>query len=258
MPERYASLKQGLVGAWIPSVSGSGFLLPDLSGYGNHGTLTNMAADDWVSAQYGRALDFDGSNDRVVIADNDVFSFVSKPFTISVFAKTSTASDKPIVSKSFAQFSYEWSLTFGNDISIVGWTSGQGANFWGALASGTFADNKWHNVSALYDGGNSWTSFSIYLDGVKQVTTQLGAPTGSLANTTANLFIGAGLIGDIFSAYFNGQLDDIRIYNRALSDSEIRILAQRPGIGLRQDRDRQTFYQFPSGSRRRLLLTGQT
>ena len=65
MADRYASLKQGLVGAWIPSISGSGLLLPDLSGRGNNGVLTNMGPEDWVASEGGRALDFDGSDDRV-------------------------------------------------------------------------------------------------------------------------------------------------------------------------------------------------
>jgi hypothetical protein len=57
-------------------------------------------------------------------------------------------------------------------------------------------------------------------------------------------------------AYLQGQMDDIRIYNRTLTLPEIRQLASERGIGL-QPRPRQfTYYQFPSGSKRRRILTG--
>jgi hypothetical protein len=58
--------------------------------------------------------------------------------------------------------------------------------------------------------------------------------------------------------YFGGQLDDIRIYNRALTPPEIRQLASKRGIGLQPRPKQFTYYQFPSGSKRRRLLTGMT
>ena len=59
-------LWRGLAGAW-PMQEGGGVKAFDVSGYGNHGTLTNMdPATDWVVTEKGRALDFDGSNDGVL------------------------------------------------------------------------------------------------------------------------------------------------------------------------------------------------
>lgn len=62
----YAGLWDGLVGCWVPQMGPTGNRLLDLSGYGNHGTLTNMdPATDWVPGPNGWALDFDGSDDYV-------------------------------------------------------------------------------------------------------------------------------------------------------------------------------------------------
>ena len=63
----YPELWQGLVGAWSPCLSPpGGTVLRELSGKGNHGTLTLMdPATDWVLSQGKGALDFDGSNDYV-------------------------------------------------------------------------------------------------------------------------------------------------------------------------------------------------
>jgi len=64
----YPSLRQGLVGAWCPSLGATGYTLHDQSGYNNHGTLTNMdAGTDWVASGDGLALDFDGANDYIDI-----------------------------------------------------------------------------------------------------------------------------------------------------------------------------------------------
>mgnify|MGYP003394682368 FL=1 len=67
----HQSLRDGLVGAWSPAAQGrsigaTGYTVPDLSGLGNHGTLTNMdAATDWVTTGGYPSLDFDGVNDHV-------------------------------------------------------------------------------------------------------------------------------------------------------------------------------------------------
>ena len=94
MADRYASLKQGLVGAWIPSISGSGWLWPDLSGRGNNGSLTNMDASDWVSSQYGRALDFDyatGASRQSVNLPNTVSVSGFATATLSCWVNLQTA-----------------------------------------------------------------------------------------------------------------------------------------------------------------------
>jgi hypothetical protein len=54
--------------------------LLDRSGYGNHGTLTNMdAGTDWVGSQYGWALDFDGVDDYVSIATGNAITSAKAP-----------------------------------------------------------------------------------------------------------------------------------------------------------------------------------
>ena len=73
----YPELWRGLVGAWSPCLSPrGGTVLRDLSGRGNHGTLTNMdATTDWVTSGGKTALDFDGSNDYVSIDHNSIFAW---------------------------------------------------------------------------------------------------------------------------------------------------------------------------------------
>ena len=246
MPERYASLKQGLVGAWIPSVSGSGLLLPDVSGRGNNGTLTNMASDDWVSAQYGRALDFDGVNDRV---EARALSYRNVLLTVSAWIKPNTVSGVQMIA---AQYGAEGNRSFylaliNNAVRIL--ASPNGILF--PFGQGGTATTNWQHVVGVVTN----SAFQIYVNGIAVTTTLTGTYPSQIFDSTANVVLADRATTD---APFNGQLDDIRIYNRVLSESEIRILAQRPGIGLTTQR-RTAYYAPPSfnaGRLRRQQLIG--
>lgn len=267
MADRYASLKQGLVGAWCPSISGQGNVLPDLVG-GNHGTLTNMDASDWVSSGDGRAMDFDGVNDQVTAGAVNSFSFIQNThvWTCSTWIKlSSTASASQIIGntpfdsadKGFALF-YETGRGLGNGVIRAGVTraSGVSANTYQFRSpDNSISSTGWHHVCAGMSGQG--LPF-IFINGVSQAITVLASDT-TLSTGDSSRTLGMG-----YSPYtsilipLNGQLDDVRIYNRALSESEIRLLASKRGIGLQNPRDELLFHQFPSGSSRRLLLTGQT
>src|SRR3989338_10344617 len=85
----------GLVGYWSFDVGKGGEKAVDMSGRGNSGTLTNMnTTAAWVGGKIGNALNFDGSNDYVSIADpgtNSIFDRTTgDSITISVWAKRST------------------------------------------------------------------------------------------------------------------------------------------------------------------------
>ena len=242
----FANLRQGLVGAWCPSLpnGGSGILLPDVSGRGNHGTLTNMAADDWVSSQYGRALDFDGVNDYVSITTQGQSQVcVSLWFRIRAFKAGST--DGVILSIDDGA---------NNNLYIAQRASG----------SNTLTCNGFDGtVRGIYGTGpalslNVWTHavctaanglYQIYLNGIK-TTEAAGTIIASNANSIT--------IGNYIDGLRPGDqlIDDVRLYSRALTEPEIRLLASKRGIGLRQESHRNTFYQFPSGNRRRRILTG--
>ena len=88
----YPELWRGLVGAWSPCLSPrGGTVLRDLSGRGNHGTLTNMDPEtDWVTRGGKQALDFDGSNDYVNL-ERRVLDDVASACTINAWVATTAA-----------------------------------------------------------------------------------------------------------------------------------------------------------------------
>ena len=247
MRDRYASLREGLVGAWIPSVSGSGLLLPNLSGNGNNGALTNMGPEDWVAGEYGRALDFDGVDDQISTG----LALVNVgEFSLTAWAKiTSFATDSSIIGN--------WGTTqqillyLDVDDAAVGYRvifrNAANAAIATSANTGGAVLNKWQSVVATYNK----QSLKIYTDGVRLDQT---SSTQQVRDVSSDFFaIGADSVNNN-TRNATGQLDDVRIYNRALSEPEIKLLASRPGIGFRPQR-RTMYYAPPTGARRRRILT---
>ena len=237
MADRYSSLKQGLVGAWIPSVSGSGLLLPDLSGRGNNGVLTNMGPNDWVSSQYGRSLDFDGSNDYVTSGNmSNAGAFLD--LTVSCFVNvTSSTAYFPFVEK------YQGLV---NGFLLYG-VAGSGYGFDGRESGALYITSGYSGAGDIQIGSwvhlvgrKSGTTWSIWVNGVLKNSQTVGTGTTSVNNTTRPLLIGGSTIDAVYTA---GLIDDVRIYNRALSESEIRLLASEPGIGFKPAKKLSRFSQ---------------
>jgi len=81
------------------------------------------------------------------------------------------------------------------------------------LSSNRVDDNLWHNIVGTYDGNN----IGLYVDGVKQGTDAIYV--GAINTIGNGTYIGARAVG---SERFTGSLDDARIYNAALSSSQIK------------------------------------
>lgn len=81
---------QGVVGRWLYN-EGSGFTLFDLSPHGNDGTLTGpmFPLQDWVAGRDGWALDFDGTNDHILV-NNSVSLTITGSITMSIWASART------------------------------------------------------------------------------------------------------------------------------------------------------------------------
>lgn len=87
-------------------------------------------------------------------------------------------------------------------------------------AAYTNAANTWHHVIAQGDGSR----LQIYIDGV--LAGVGGIPTANYGGSSFNFNIGGGGIQDAAGNFFNGQVDEVVVYHRALADSEIKLLYQ--------------------------------
>ena len=192
----------GLVGWWRFD-EGTGTAAEDSSGFGNDGTISSAT---WVDGKYGKALSFDGTNDYVSVDHHSSLNFGVDPFTVSLWAKqVGTSSYYPSYSKGTGIHGF---TIHGVSGRIQG---GDGTNYFDV--SGMFGEDlrgkDWQFLTITYDG----SKFQGYLNGVAKKAYSWPYGTG---NPTQDL-----LIGDFWGPNFDGEIDEVRVYNRALSAPEI-------------------------------------
>jgi hypothetical protein len=255
MISRYASLRQGLVGAWCPSLGASGFRLIDRSGYGNHGVLTGMdPGTDWVASGSGLALDFDGSNDYVATTAPQIGQ-LTKNVSVSVW-------------QNLGQTGRVGSLFGLNTVSNINermqahcpWSDG--VIYWdfGGASTDTRLSVSGQNLSV----GN-WDHFVFLAGEIGMQIWRNGKLIGSKATpitrvSNSNAFlIGASNMHDQLGTiyYHLGKIDDLRVYSRALTPSEIQLLyTGGRGVGLMPERikHRRKTTAAAFNRRRRILI----
>ena len=209
----HQSLRQGLVGAWCPSLGASGLTLIDRSGRNNHGTLTNMAGqDNWQASGSGVALNFDGLNDYVACGAilTGAFSYSAWCY-LRTFGPNGKSVHGNLTGETYCPV-FTSTLTFVRS-SIANPTR---------TFAGTIPLLKWSHVCVTRQPDDL---ASVFIDGVRSTT----APQSVTGTFTLNAL---GRYAGNTTYLWDGYLDDICIYDRALTLAEIRLLASRRGIGL--------------------------
>jgi hypothetical protein len=221
-------------------------VLRDWSGYGNHGTLTNMLADsDWVASQGRYSLDFDGSNDVVTLPVSYSEGSTTGNFAVTAWARLRAQSSGAVVAR-FAnsklfQIHYETFLNYG-------WRVAYGVSPFDDIRVNSLAVlNQWYSLAFTFSAGVG----SFYVDG-RLIGTD-AAVTGSFSDTTP---LNIGRRSGDNAVPFNGWIDDVRVYNRALTAHEVRTLASRRGIAYEIAPRRRSSVQVAAFNRRRRLLVG--
>jgi hypothetical protein len=183
---------------------GEGTTVYDHSGNGNNGTMTNMdPATDWVDGKINTALDFDDGSDYVNIPNPDELS--DEHVTVSSWVKVDVMENwHNFVANSWgADDPAGWLLYASANGPVFGlWNSTGQKN---ASVTMDLTDG-WHHVVGVYDGSQVKT----YVDGV--LRSSLNASSITL-ETSANLTIGGST---------DGFVDDVRIYNYALTPLQIK------------------------------------
>jgi len=208
----------GLVGQWHMD-EGNGNNVEDSSGNGNHGTLNGAS---WVNGVKEKALDFDGVDDYVDIGMAD---FQPQEYTFSLWFN---ATSIPVLSDNSYILSKDTSGNY-HDIKI---------HLYDGTASLLIDDgdnlayelrvninvSTWYYFVGTYNGGD----LKLYLDGeLKDSITQPGL---SIVSSGNKYILGAQKNNP--EDFFEGIIDEVSIYNRALTYSEIR--AQYSNIKLRE------------------------
>ncbi len=212
------SLTQGLVGYW-PFCGNSN----DDSGNGNNGTVNGATLTTDRFGNSNSAYSFNGASNFIEVFDNNTLD-ISNNYTLAAWFKISdystiTPSDPFCVILGKARQS-GWASGYAL-YAVNGNTSNTyGRHQWGHQGSPKQRSSSasldiWHNIICSYDGSN----LNLYFDGVL-IKTQ--TTTYTLANYSTPLFFGREFDNTTtWNRYFKGQLDDIGIWNRALTPSEV-------------------------------------
>jgi concanavalin A-like lectin/glucanase superfamily protein len=198
----------GLVAAYAFN-EGSGATAVDSSGNGNQGAISGATRN--TSGQYGAALDFDGTNDLVTVPDSSSLD-LTNGMTLEAWVRPLTTSGWRTVVLKERPGDTAYALYSSNNDN--GRPSGRvrvnGSN---VSVNGTsrLTTSVWTHLATTFDGSN----LRLYVNGALVATR---AASGTILTSTNLLRIGGS---SALGRWFRGRIDEVRVYNRALSASEI-------------------------------------
>ncbi|MHC4156227.1 MAG: LamG domain-containing protein [Planctomycetota bacterium] len=197
---------RGLIGWW--RLDGD---TKDSSGNNHHGTI--KGDPKWVTGRIEAALEFDGVDDYVDTGDARRLPV----WTVAVWVKSPAAPSSAMQSGP-AHWEPNFHLNWDHqDPFFRGTASLQAQGRWYAASFGPLEGNTWYHLCATYDGED----LKAYKDGV--LITNESGPSGEPTAGTATLKFGRHTLVE---QHFAGTVDDVRVYNYALSDEEIQRLCQ--------------------------------
>ena len=213
----------GLVGWWTMNEGTGTVTTADLSGNGNTGYLTNSPA--WTNGVVRSGLRFNGvqslaSGTYIGIPNSPSLQQIQSNITISAWFNARPSvnlNGGAIIGKTYGSFISPYQcFAIGIDPGIKPAAAiGDGTNRTLFTINGSLTTNSWYNFSLTYNG----LQMIIYTNGIFAEATNT-----SIKIATNNVPVAIGsqtYLTDAYNAVFDGILDDIRLYNRALSSGEI-------------------------------------
>lgn len=177
----------------------------------NNGTLINGVT--FGTGQFGQAFSLNGTNQYVDIPDSNSLD-ITNALTISAWINPTTVTSSRIVDKITV------GVTDGYLLDILGGSLRMIAGS-RLLSGGTVATNTFQNVAGVYDG----QFMRLYINGVQVASNDFGS-IAPIPTNNRSLKIGVDSTGN--GNLFSGLIDEVNIFNRALSASEIGQLALNP------------------------------
>jgi hypothetical protein len=199
---------------WLTFDEGSGNIVYDYSGNGNNGILYNGttvcggidACPLWVDGKFGKALSFDGIDDWIKVLDSDLLN--PSLITVSLWINASSFGNSILLSKNYS--SYQLSIDSNGYVQFY-------INETYINSSFPLSISTWQNVAGRFNG----SSIDIFINAINAGSKLYSF---SIPSNSLDLSIAAWQL----TSFFNGTIDDVRIYNRALTNEEILSHYQQP------------------------------
>jgi len=200
--------ENGLV-LYLTGNAGAGRVMHDCSPMGNNGRIYGAT---WTDGKFGKALSFDGVDDYVDCGNDESLQMTDEVTLMAWIKTTYDGGAHTVVARNYG---FMINAPFGSNIEFYGHDGSDATKCTPSWLSEY--DDKWIFVAAVirkYTG--SWT-IRGFVNGVK------------VCESTNSAFDGPGQLGKVTIGsllgtprFFNGTIDEVRIYNRALSEEEIR------------------------------------
>lgn len=184
---------------------GSGLVTAD-SVLSHQGILVNSPT--WTTGKYGNAIKFDGSNDYVDVAQQTDLSLTDQVSITAWIYKTTNSGTDVILHKGSTTTNYALAT---NGTKVV--FKFVDSKPWDCTSTFTLSANTWYHVAATFN--DSTDTVKLYLNGALRDTI---ACDGTMIVNSEPLYLGRDT-GT--SSMFAGRLDEVRLYNKALSDTEV-------------------------------------
>lgn len=204
--------EEGLVAYW-PFDEGSGKTAEDVTGNGHDGKFAG--APKWVDGKFGTALEFDGEEDHVVVADDAALAIEENITFMAWFSPGDVLTSRRLMVKNNSIFVI---FDFGNKDSIDFLVKPDNT-----FAESTTTDWKvgeWYHFAGTFDG----KTMKVYVNGKLEGEAANNVP---IAPSDLELWIG----GDDFGRptdFFPGTIDEVRLYEKTLTEAEIQKVMETP------------------------------
>lgn len=241
MTDRYATLRHGLIGAWCPSL-GAGPVIASRGNVAARGVVSFpsfIASGSGVAANVAGGSGLDSTSGQSVLSVDapHMASLLGDSGSMTVWIRLNLATP---VAGSLTGFAHTENIS-GFSASVYPWVDGKA--YISVFRQTTRVDNitlstavdrtKWHLVSIVVGGGR----WQMYQNDIMVADVAYASGVGF---TPSAFRVGRSINFSTTEYYWlNGQWDDVRIYNRALTRSEIKLLASQRGIGLLPTRHRR-------------------
>jgi len=185
----------------------------DATGNGHNGTVTGAT---YTPGVYGDAFSFDGSGDIVVVPASTELE--PPEFSVALWVKAELENHiRVLIDTTHGAGQAGWALQI-NQANNISFAHGNGSTFPEIVLAAGLSDGEFHHLAATFDG----STMKLYVDGGTPATL---AYTGTPAPSGRDLQIGHS---PVLNRPFQGALDEIRIYNHALSPAEVSRLVSVP------------------------------
>ena len=219
-----------------------GTIIHDISGNNEHGTLSagdNTGDNDSVGTcgsgatapanemwnagtigKFGASVDFDGTNDYASLSNPDTDDFSTGPMSVSAWVKTTTTGSYMVLvdNKTAGTNNAGFNLQIGSD-DIPYFRIANGSAQTSVSATGVSVnDGLWHHIVGVLERGSSNDTTRIYIDG-RLINSNTGVTAGWNISSSQSMYFGSYSTS---AGFFNGQLDDVRLYSYALSGEQVK------------------------------------